>query len=359
MVMCYKDCKIGLVTILDFDNYGNRLQNYATQLFFRELGYDVITLLNCPLTNSKDFLLLRYLKWRLRNNSTYSLNEGRKIAFERFNENIIFSKKNITPYSVLGDYSFFVAGSDQIWNPYFGRLRDVDLLCFARKRPRLSFSSSFGISDLNLKLSKRLKEEFKKFDALSVREDNAKIMIAKLLDRDSAVVLCDPTMLISYDDWVKVERKPNFCFSNKYILLYFLGGIDENIFQQIKLFASKNSCQIIDVLDKKSVFYQCGPSEFLYLERNAFYIFTDSFHSCVFSIIFKRPFVVFDRKGTNISMNSRIETLLNKFNLSDRVFNNDINNSNLICDFSKVDDILRVEKQKAVKFVDCFISKCF
>ena len=36
--------KIYIITINDFENYGNRLQNYAVQYVLRELGFEAITL---------------------------------------------------------------------------------------------------------------------------------------------------------------------------------------------------------------------------------------------------------------------------------------------------------------------------
>ena len=38
--------KIGIVTIHNYDNYGNRLQNYATQEILKKCGYQPITIKN-------------------------------------------------------------------------------------------------------------------------------------------------------------------------------------------------------------------------------------------------------------------------------------------------------------------------
>ena len=47
-------------------------------------------------------------------------------------------------------------------------------------------------------------------------------------------------------------------------------------------------------MDKDGEHYATGPSEFLYLIENSEAVFTDSFHSCVFSIIFNKPFLSTD-----------------------------------------------------------------
>ena len=63
--------------------------------------------------------------------------------------------------------------------------------------------------------------------------------------------------------------------------------------------------------------YTSGPREFLDLIRHADFVVTDSFHACVFSMIFKTPFVVFERNraGETGNMNSRIYYILEEYHL--------------------------------------------
>ena len=106
----------------------------------------------------------------------------------------------------------------------------------------------------------------------------------------------------------------------KYILNYFLGNLSPKRRKEIERVAKENNCEIINILDKNDPLYVSGPSEFLYLEKNAFLICTDSFHSSVFAILYNRPFVVFDREEKGIeNMGSRIDTLINKFKMNNRV----------------------------------------
>ena len=84
----------------------------------------------------------------------------------------------------------------------------------------------------------------------------------------------------------------------------------------MKKVAESNHCQIIDLYDiRKPEYYTVNPSEFVYLIDNAEYVFTDSFHGSVFSILFEKQFTVFDRVEGGKSMSSRINTLLETFNL--------------------------------------------
>ena len=43
--------KIAIITIFDENNYGNRLQNYATQEVLKELGFEVETINNVNIIN--------------------------------------------------------------------------------------------------------------------------------------------------------------------------------------------------------------------------------------------------------------------------------------------------------------------
>ena len=55
--------------------------------------------------------------------------------------------------------------------------------------------------------------------------------------------------------------------------------------------------------------------------REAKYVITDSFHACVFSMIFNKPFAVLPNNFRGLS---RFETLLKTFGLDDRVVKNNV-----------------------------------
>ena len=163
----------------------------------------------------------------------------------------------------------------------------------------------------------KYKKYLKDYKSISVREGTAKRIIEDLTNRKDVEVLIDPTMLLTVDDWDKVSQRPQINYQPKYILTYFLGDSREWK-DMIKSFAKKCSCEVIDIYDKASIFYTCGPQHFLYLEKDAFLICTDSFHSAVFAFLFNRPFIIFDRKNSKMTMNSRMETFLSKFGLQQR-----------------------------------------
>lgn len=348
--------KIGIVTIIDNDNYGNRLQNYAVQQTLKEFNtYEVVTVKNESRLNkktSKFEYLLRWVKTILKRIENITNKSLRRKSFLRFNkENIKFSSKRFNVFKKYTDYEYFVVGSDQVWNPLFAKLRNFELLDFDTTAKKVSLSASFGISKLPEEYKETTRVALSDFKNISVREDAGKDIIKNLGIDKEVEVLVDPTMLLTTKEWDMVSKKPMQLKSEKYILNYFLGELSEERKQKIEKIAKENNCEIINILDKNSPFYQTGPSEFLYLEKNAFAVFTDSFHSCVFAILYGVPFIVFDREDKNEKMNSRIDTLLKKFELEDRRYLGDITYKNLQVDYVKAHQKIKEEKQKTMNFL--------
>ena len=89
--------RIGIITINDNNNYGNRLQNYAVQEYLKRLGFEVETLRNVEASNDKKKFILRLIKKKLKENK-HNLTE-RDRCFKFFNNNIKFSENKITAFS--------------------------------------------------------------------------------------------------------------------------------------------------------------------------------------------------------------------------------------------------------------------
>jgi tRNA threonylcarbamoyl adenosine modification protein YeaZ len=248
-------------------------------------------------------------------------------------------------------YDYYVVGSDQVWNPHHGKLKDLDLLVGIPDSKRISYAASIGIDELPESVKDKAKEEWLKFKAISVREDKGKEIIEELTGRNDVQVNLDPTMLLTSEEWSKLAKRPKQLKTDKYILNYFLGELSEQRKNEIERIAKENDCEIINILDKNGEFYETGPSEFLYLEQNAFLICTDSFHSSVFSILFNRPFIVFNREDINKSMNSRIDTLINTFKLTNRNYEGKITADNLNHDYSEAFKILDSKRMEAKEYL--------
>lgn len=356
--------KCAIITITSGTNYGNRLQNYAVQKVLQDIGLEVETLINEENNDNYIYKLKRIIKL------TFFRKKYKKIFqridnFDKFNKQYIdFSKfkisnKNI-PKDIENNYDYFIAGSDQIWNLNDKKNNIVNFMGFVKNKTKIAFAPSFGASNIPKDISINISKWINEIDFLSVREDAGKEIIKKLTGRTDAKVLIDPTMLLTDCDWEVISKKPIINIPKKYILNYFLGNLSNEREKEIKRVAKENNCEIINILDLNDKYYSCGPSEFLYLVKNAFLVCTDSFHSSVFSIIYKKPFIVFDRDSAEKSnnMNSRIDTLLNKFNLNDRRYNeNQITLKNLKIDYKLTMEILNEERKKSIEYLKQAINR--
>lgn len=348
--------KIGIITILDNKNYGNRLQNYALQTILEGMGHSVETVKNNVYYNTKRspvrILIWRFWRILCGKNVPCKVNKQRYSHFENFNLNIRFNKITYLGNCRYDRYDYYITGSDQVWNPN-GRLTAIDLLAFAKPEKRVAFSASFGVSELPEGKKEEARIELSKFKAISVREDAGKRIVEELTGRKDVQVLLDPTMFLSAQEWNRVAKQPEMLKTESpYLLMCFLGGIAEQRKEEVQIFSQRHGWIIVDIADEKSPYYECGPSEFLYLEKNAALICTDSFHASVFAIIYNRPFVVYYREGdSEQSMHSRVQTLLDKFGLKDRAYSGKLTEEQLIYSYEGVCAQLDKEKERAFDFL--------
>ena len=340
--------KAGIITLFGAYNFGNRLQNYAVQEVLKKFKLDVETIKYLGLYDDVA-------------SEKNDIHKNRLTKFKKFNENIKFAKDIIykeydVPESFSDNFDYIVMGSDQIWNYTFDTIFSEKAFgSFAPKEKKISFSASFGVNhtpEKDTELYKMCKEKIEDIRAISVREEAGKDIIKQLTGRTDVEVLVDPTMMLSEQEWEKVMKKPENLKTEKFIVKSFLGNSSDNSWKEICRIAEENGCEIIDISDKNSPYYDMGPAEFLYLEKNALLVATDSFHACVFSILFSTPFIVFKRNDNKLeSMHSRIETLLTTFKMENRIFNGSIGEDILENDYTEAHRILEKERIRVNEFL--------
>ena len=363
--------KIGILTINDYTNYGNRLQNYALQevLKSKEFGSTTVeTIVNLSFHNlakkqRKNTKKLSLIKIKNKLNSTLNLKlknakKDKVLKFKEFTRNFIVENNKHIIFenevnNIQSSYDFFVTGSDQVWNPNFRYGSGIDFLQFAPPHKRISYAPSFGISSLPQEYKEVYTNMLNEIPFLSVREKAGANIIYDLTKRNASVLL-DPTLLLDEKDWNRILKKHPQKPKGKYLLTYFLGEKDNYQNKQIKMISKKLKLPIINLADKKELkYYSADPSEFLDFIKSSEIFLTDSFHGCVFSIIFQKPFVVFERNSSGTSMNSRIENLLNTFGLKQRHISNwdRIKLELLDVDYEGIDKILERERVKSIDFL--------
>ena len=357
--------KIGIYTITEGENYGNRLQNYAMQCILEDKGNDVKTLKRLY----KGSELLRRIKLFVKKtfHVKYTYRDKRKISFNKFNRKYIkFERERVADNNVfrkLGTYDCFVAGSDQIWNPNFGITTGTSFLQFAKGKKKVAISASFGVDNIEDRDKRGIyKKYLNDFDAISVRE-KAGAEIVKELIHINVPVLIDPTLMLDKMEWEKISQKPKMIRDKKYMLCYLLGKFEDDVIKKIKAFCEENRCDLI-FLDNDCAYVKHGsdeefaisPSEFIWLIEHCEKVLTDSFHAVIFSIIFKKRIVAIPRDTSLGNMNNRLINLAEEFKIKN-LLSYDYNfNQEAEMDFDLIEKILTKKKKNFNDFVERSLS---
>jgi len=345
--------KVGIITPCSNNNIGNKLQNYALLSIIQSLNFECNTIwIVNPFKNTPTKQFLKMIK---KNCIDFFHKRNRK--FKNFTKKYlnIYSRKiiyNEDIYKIEKNFDFLIVGSDQVWNYKFVGNENIFLLKNINSEKKISYAASFGVDELEEGIKEIYRQCLKDFSCISVREKRGKELVEELIGKKKIEVVIDPTMLLTTDDWDKLLKKTTFSLPKKYILNYFLGSLSDEKRKEIENFAKLHNCEIINLLDKNDPFYECDPTEFLRLEKNAFLVCTDSFHASVFSILYSRPFVVFKREQKNLkNMSSRIDTLIETFHLKNIIYQGDLSKVDLSPDYTEAYKILKTEREKALHFL--------
>lgn len=313
--------KVGIVTVFDNNNQGNRLQNYALQQVLLRYADEVVTMKNKP-WYSKKSRIARMLPLAESVFFNRLLGMERRARLVEFSNRYVKLSRGCYWYDKDGQApkktdccDLYCAGSDQIWNPTMGRHGSFDYLEFAPTDRTFSYAASFGIDAIPEQYRSAVAEGLKHIKHISVREDAGKKIVEELTGRTDTQVLVDPTMLLTRREWDRVIAKPREDVPQEYVLTYFLGQVSPERRTAIEQRAAELGCELIEIMDPNSPFYTVGPDEFAWLIKNAKYICTDSFHGSVFSFLYGRPFAVFARQDKGPDMGSRMKTFMEKFSL--------------------------------------------
>lgn len=362
--------KIGILTWLHNGNYGSILQAYALQKALRNQGYQTENIDYAPSTvkkvenliKNKNSLKLFLEKWdaycaKKVAGSPRELSEKQK-KFDDFRENYInITQRYSSPKEVAtidGEFDAYICGSDQIWSPvllnpvfYFDFLSDTER--------KIAYACSFGVSSIKGKKATKITNYLNRFDYISVRESSG-CEIVKSLTGNVVPVMPDPTLLLQRTDWDKVSRY-NLNLNN-YIFCYFLSW-NEDYWKYVENVSQQLGYQIVIVPSVKQTYQvdakilkNIGPEEWVGLVKNASYVITDSFHGTVFSIIYNKPFTVLKRFSDDNprSQNSRIYTLLEHYNLTNRLgINTDIFN---LQEYTKVNSQVEYDRRYALEWLN-------
>ena len=337
--------KIGILTLPLHTNYGGILQAYALQTVLERMGHEAcviqrpwrlqIVWWKYPLQIIKRCINRFILGY---NNSIFGELKWNKnqTVIERNTKNFIDKYINTHQIKQISDvketdFDAIVVGSDQIWRPKYYRLHykyiEDAFLSFTKKwnLKRIAYAPSFGTDEweYNQVETQKCSNLLQIFDAVSVREQSGIELCEKYLGHKDVQWVLDPTMLLNKEDYERLIPKDTIAPGD--LLCYVLDANDE-INNLITRIASENDMKVFQAAsDVDNVLLpiekriQPPVESWLSGFRDAKLVITDSFHACVFSILFRKPFVVIGNKNRGYS---RFESLLKRFGLENRLIEN-------------------------------------
>ncbi len=363
--------KVAIVTLYGEYNLGNKLQNYAVEYLIDEMGAAPTTLVT---TMRRSFLLrVKYLLldllsvfpiWTDRRLIEHRMMHKRSRTIAGFSKKYLHYSKKIDYASdvelkrINNEYDLFVTGSDQVWGSFVDEDADAFnyfFLEFADKNKRGSISPSLGRENIPNETRDNYTKALKEIKWLSCREQGMLNLIEELTGR-TAQLLLDPTMVVPVKIWKSIEKEPVYFIPSQYILDYRLGTDKDRTDTIVRKISEKTGLQVINIYNTKSVneiFEKTGPAEFLWLIDNASLIVTDSFHGCVFSILFNKEFICIDRTETSntVNMSDRLATLLGTFGMTNRIYSEELLKNIFSSDYSSTNEIILSEREKMINYI--------
>lgn len=341
--------KVGILTLFHGnDNWGGVLQGYALKTLIESIRQDVqVDLLiyrgsNIVYSNklqqmmqySPIDIIQKGVKRFAGKQNCKKMLENRHELFRAFMEEYTTNRKIYNDETLIDaavEYDCLISGSDQVWNPNVGWAGFFQQMVSDECR-KIAYAASIARADLSEHERNVMLPLIERFDAVSVREKTAKDFLEKYSSGGLKVEeTLDPVLMLSKEDWTGVANRSSKVFDGRYAVAFFFSE-SSRYRKQISEYCKEHDLELKFIpfargeyiaSDKKGEaerIFDLGPYEFVQLIQNAQCVFTDSFHGAVFSIVFQKPFCVFERdKKNKVSKNSRIYDLLGKFELSNRL----------------------------------------
>lgn len=345
--------KVGIMSMQRVKNYGSFLQAFALKNILEKISQSEIIFVDFKtkhgvkdsVKESLDAFKSKKLKYqvllfifKLVNRGTYrhvihnpkiiniiNLFNFYDLYCKRFEEEFwpMLGLRDSMNYSPLLDV--LVIGSDEVFNyvealksgysdELFGNNQNVHYL--------MSFAGSFGCTryeDLEkLGSTKKIKDYFMKFDAISVRDQNSKNIIECLTGKKSAYHL-DPVFHFDYSEYM-----PKLSHNKPYLAVYAYSGLSDEYKEVIKKYAMKHNLEILCFMGYQNglgKFMNISPFELLSYMKDADRIITTTFHGSVFSLKYNKKFcaIVQHRTGNGYGNDEKLGDLLKRVNLMNQM----------------------------------------
>lgn len=379
-----KISKIGILTHKGNWNYGGLLQALALHHWLEAKGFEVEminlnqiaftrgtiskirNLLLDPIFAIRKLFSGKHLKVRKQKHTNADL-------LRKFQD---FKTKNQLRYSegtdeknigkLVTKYDAIIVGSDQVWA--FKCFRP--LLFLMDWQPeysgiKISYAACSPDAYTPWFYKKFIKRKLLQFDALSVRDEMTQAWVKKCSGLQPDIV-ADPTLLYDFDYLLDKNE-----YVAPYIFVYCLGGEIEGggaaVFQEIKKYYGDLKIVAVTIphvsLEAEKfadeVIYDASPQKWLTLLANAAFVYTDSFHGCIFALKYRKQFLAY---YAQLDRASRLLDLKKRYGISSVIV---ASVNDMLCersielgiDYKKVQPIVENQKKIAVQFLEnalCF-----
>lgn len=355
--------KVGILTLKLHFNYGGILQAYALQEYLKKLGHEVILI---DRQRNKHSAISAFKRWIMKVvfRKRYQEDKEKFISRQivRFVQQYLGDKtepivsdlelKNIGSRT---RFDAIVVGSDQVWrSEYTKSLTPNYFLDFADDwLIKLSYAASFGVDEWShpLELTNSLSKLLKRFDGISVRENSAVSLCCNVFGVE-ALQHVDPTLLLEQEDYSLLFQKTGNTGKPNKLFAYILdeSACKTQLIQKVET-TLKQSCNTLCIskfLNDKNKKVLPSIESWISAFYYADYIVTDSFHGCVFSIIFNKPFIAIGNKDRGMT---RFLSLLSMFNLQSRLLTDtsDLTDTAILApiDWADVNQLIQVKRNEA------------
>lgn len=366
--------KVGIMSMQRIANYGSFLQAFALKTLIEELGVQVEFVdyhVEAPVNVDDSKTSNNYIRKIKKGVEVlgYHAPIFHSLSFIKYKQD--FQKKYMVLLGVTDELNYnpeldiLIVGSDEVFNCIQKNTNvGYSLELFGKNhkaRKLISYAASFGNTTLE-KLKRYGKAEevgryLKKFDALSVRDENSGKIVKKLTGRIVEYHL-DP--VLAYDYIHECDKIPKTEKAEKYLIVYaYSGRISKEESKWIKAYAKKKGLKIYAIGGIQRCtdrFINCSPFEVLSYFRNAEEVITDTFHGSIFSIITERKFTTLVRKsvGNSYGNEEKLTDLLERLELCNRI-TFDIKDAEKInqveIDYNKVGKVLTEQRRRTKEYL--------
>ena len=307
--------KVGILTMSTKNNYGCILQCLALQNTLTRLGHKVsvirfsyskqsslfrklfvyINLFNiAAFFNDLKAFYLQFMKKPTSRSSDFHACNNFMSTFINFTE--LVNEDNIA--SVANQFDAIVIGSDKIWTNW-GRSKLTYLIEWEPEFNGIRISYAACSSNMKVPLLTRNKVRFylNKFKAISVRDLTTYNLVKNASGREADIVV-DPVLLYDFEEFLEQSN-----YSEKYIFAYILGrsiqGGHKRVVSEIQRVYGPLKVKAIAIPNQSTdiesfaddILCDSSPAEWLSMLARASFVYTDSYHGCLFCLKFKKNFL--------------------------------------------------------------------